>query len=91
MAAMKDKLRINPDCVVREIGEGLVILVPATSTTHSLENLGVFIWKQFDGQRDLEAILGAILAEYEVEEEKARTDLLAFVDELTGAGLLQSA
>ncbi len=90
MAAMNDVLTINPDCVVREIGEGLVILVPDTSTTHSLEKLGVFVWNQLDGQRDLAAVLTAIVAEYEVSEDTARDDLLAFVDELTKAGLLQS-
>ncbi len=89
-AAMNEVLTLNPDCVVREIGEGLVILVPETSTTHSLEKLGVFIWRQLDGKRDLATVLEAIVSEYEVTEDTARADLLAFVDELRNANLLQA-
>lgn len=88
MAALSDILAHNPGCTVREIGEGLVILVPEVTTTHSLEDLGAFIWSRIDGKRDLNGVLAAILAEYDVDEETARGDLLAFVDELVEAKLL---
>lgn len=78
----------HPDCTERVVGEGLVIMVPEESTTHSLDALGSFIWNQIDGQRSLADILAIILAEYEVTEEKARTDLVSFSDELLAAGLV---
>lgn len=91
MAALSDILVHNPDCTVREIGEGLVILVPEVTTTHSLEDLGVYIWNRIDGQRDLDSVLSDLLDEYDVDEETARTDLLAFIDELVEARLLLPA
>ena len=42
---MSDLSRIlihNPECKVREIGEGLAILAPGESAAHSLEDVGVF-------------------------------------------------
>jgi len=91
MAALSDILAHNPGCTVREIGEGLVILVPEVTTTHSLEDLGAYIWSRIDGKRALEAVLADILKEYDVDEETARTDLLVFVDELIEARLLLPA
>jgi len=78
----------NPECPVREIGSGLVIMAPAGETTHALEDLGVFIWNQIDGAKDLEGVLAAIVAEYEVDEGTARNDLQGFVAQLEEAGLV---
>ena len=81
----------HPDCTIREIGDGLVIMAPRDTSTHSLEDLGAFIWHQFDGNRDLTGILAAILAEYDVAEEQAQADLQKFCDELLEAELIQNA
>jgi len=78
----------NKQCPVREIGEGLVIMAPTGNTTHSLEDLGVFIWNQLDGQRSLQNVLDAILDQYEVEEEQARADLVQFVTQMQDTGLI---
>ncbi len=78
----------NPQCPVREIGGGLVIMAPAGETTHALEDLGLFIWNQLDGKKDLEAVLAAVLAEYDVQETRARDDLERFITQLQDAGLV---
>ncbi len=81
----------NPQCPVREIGSGLVIMAPEGDTTHSLEDLGAFIWHQLDGQKDLNTVLAAIMKEYEVEEETARQDLQSFATQLRDSGLVTVA
>lgn len=78
----------NSQCPVRNIGDGLVIMAPSGTTTHSLEDLGAFIWNQIDGQRDLQSILTAILDEYEVPEDTARADLAAFISQMLEAQLI---
>lgn len=78
----------NPGCPVREIGGGLVIMAPDGETTHSLEDLGAFIYKRLDGKRDLEDVLAAILEEYQVDEDQAREDLASFMAQLVEAGLV---
>ena len=88
MLALKTLLSHNPDCPVREIGDGLVIMAPQGETTHSLDGIGAFIWNEIDGTKDLTAILEAILANYDVDRETAQADLLQFTEEMVAAELL---
>ena len=78
----------NEDCPVREIGDGLVIMAPAGNVTHSLENIGAFIWQQLDGQTSLGAVLDAIIAEYDVERAVAEADLQVFINKLLATDII---
>ncbi len=78
----------NEDCPVREIGDGLVIMAPAGDVTHSLEDIGAFIWQQLDGQMSLDAVLDAITTEYEVERDVAEADLQVFINELLSTNII---
>lgn len=78
----------NDQCPVRNIGDGLVIMAPSGDTTHSLEDIGAFIWNQLDGQRTLQDVLAAILVDYDIDEETAREDLQNFISQMLTAGLI---
>ena len=78
----------NEKCPVREIGNGLVIMAPTGDVTHSLEDLGAFIWNQLDGRQDLATVLRAVMEEYDVTYEVAEADLQVFVSELLGAEVI---
>jgi hypothetical protein len=88
MISLSTVLAHNPSCPVREVGDGLVIMAAQGETTHSLEEIGTFIWQQFDGNKDLAMVLDIILDEFEVERPQAEADLLQFAEELHGAELL---
>jgi len=88
MLEMNAVLAHNEDCPVRQIGDGLVIMAAEGETTHSLDEIGGFIWNLLDGQLDLAAILDVILDEYEVAAEVAQPDLLDFANQMLEAGLL---
>ena len=88
MLALNAVPRHNPGCPVREIGDGLVIMAPQGDTTHSLEDLGAFIWKEIDGVKTLSAILEAILDNYDVDNPTAEADLLQFTEQMIEAKLL---
>jgi hypothetical protein len=88
MIAMASVFARNEDCPVREIGDGLVIMAPAGDVTHSLEDIGAFIWRQLDGALDLDAVLDAIEREYDVERDVAAADLQIFVSELLAADII---
>lgn len=81
----------NEECPVREIGDGLVIMAPTGNVTHSLEDIGAFIWRQLDGKQSLEAVLDAITTEYSVDRDVAEADLLTFINELLTAGIVVQA
>lgn len=88
MMDMKTILAHNEECPVRSIGSGLIIVSPQGDETHSIEDIGAFIWSRIDGQKPLDDILGDILGEYQVAEATAAEDLQLFVTQLMEAGLV---
>jgi len=78
----------NSKCPVRAIGDGLVIMAPSGDTTHSLEDIGAFIWNQIDGQCTLQDVLKAIIDDYDIDENTAREDLTNFITQMQTAGLI---
>lgn len=81
----------NEQCPVREVGTGLVLMAPAGTATHSLDEIGAFIWRQIDGRRSLAGIVEALIAEYEVDSGQATNDVRAFVSQLVEADLVRPA
>ncbi len=90
MVDMKTVLTHNKECPVRAVGDGLVIENPDENETHSIEDIGAFIWNRIDGKNNLDDILDEILGEYEVATPTAAQDLQAFVSQLMEAGLISS-
>ena len=57
----------------------------------SLGEVGGFIWGQFDGSQDLEAIAEAVADRFEVTVEEAGRDLIEFAAMLADLGLIELA
>lgn len=81
----------NQDCPVREVGPGLVIMDPAGTATHSLDEVGAFLWRLLDGHRNLGQVVDELVAGYEVEPERAAADVQAFLAQLLAADLARPA
>ena len=88
MVDMKSILTRNEECPVRPVGSGLVIKSPKSNETHSIEDIGAFIWNRLDGNMTLDEILDEILHEYEVGAQTAEQDLQAFISQLMEAELV---
>ncbi|MEN8008275.1 MAG: PqqD family protein [Candidatus Krumholzibacteriota bacterium] len=88
MMDMKTILTHNEECPVRTIGSGLVIVSSEGNETHSIEDIGAFIWNRIDGRKALDEILDDILNEYEVAAPTAAEDLQMFITQLMEAGLV---
>lgn len=88
MVDMKTILTHNKECPVRPVGSGLIIVSPAGNETHSIEDIGAFIWNRIDGSKALGDILDDILSEYQVAETTAEQDLQAFISQLMEAKLV---
>jgi Coenzyme PQQ synthesis protein D (PqqD) len=78
----------SEDVVVREI-EGEIVIVPLVSGIGDLEDelftlneTGRAIWSRLDGRRPLDAIVGELLAEYDVPENVIREDVVGLLQEL---------
>ena len=65
------------------------ILVDAGSGFYfSLNAVGLFIWESCDGEQTIGDIHQAVVREFEVDDETAWQDLLAFLDEMVAEGLI---
>jgi hypothetical protein len=54
----------------------------------SLSSVGSFAFELFDGEHDLRSIAAAICDEFDVSEDTASADLVAFADDLSERGLI---
>ena len=81
------RFRRHPDVAFRVIDGQAVIVVPATQSMHTLNDVGTFVWEKCDG-RTVDEVVGLLVEEFEVEAATARGDLEAFVAELTGKRML---
>ncbi len=84
-------MKIKKGFVLRNVGgESVVVPVGALSKEfHGMINLnetGAFLWSFFSQEHSIEEGVFALLSQYEVEEEIARTDVTQFVEMLEKNG-----
>lgn len=87
-------MKIKEGFVLRNIaGSHIVVPVGAVSIDFNgmitLNDSAAFLWKQLEKGTDVDGLTAAILAEYETDEDTARTCSQDFVDKLNEAGCLE--
>lgn len=75
----------NTNVIVRAINNEYVIVPLHTNlnkaeTLYTINPTGVFIWNNLDGKLSLLDIRNLLTKEYEVTENEANTDLIAFIE-----------
>ena len=87
-------MKIKKGFILREVG-GECVVVPVgelSKTFHGMINLnatGAFLWKFFTEEHSVEEGVEALCAEYEVEKDRALTDVERFADILTKNGFTE--
>ena len=84
---MPERYRVKEGYCVREIGgEGLVIPVSRDTMRENqmaiLSPVGIFLWSRLEKEQTFDDLVAAVLAEYEVDREKAAADITQFLGEL---------
>lgn len=87
-------MRIKKDYVLRQIADTWVVLPLAAETVNfsgmlTLNDSGEMLWKVLENKCDVEVIVEALMAEYEVTEEQARIDAEEFLNKLIQAGCIE--
>jgi hypothetical protein len=78
----------NPALAWREMEDETVIISPADSVMHELNDTGSFLWKNIDGRRS-SAELAALLTEnFEVSQDIANADTKTLLEELASRKLV---
>ena len=87
-------MKIKEGFVLRQVADATIV-VPSGKTSLdfngmiTLNDTGAFLWKLLETDTDEEAMLGAMLREYEVDEDTARAGVEKFVGRLREEGLLE--
>ena len=84
----EDRPRMVPEAAFRRYEGKAVVVLPQGAEIKVLNPCGSLIFELLDGSHTVEEIVEAIRKEYQVEDLQARTDLLAFLEELDGNGML---
>ncbi len=77
-------MKIRSEFVMREVA-GSYVVVPCGKCDNGIMKLnesGAFLWKILEKGADKETLLAKMLEEYDVSEEKAVTDIDAFLKAL---------
>jgi hypothetical protein len=80
--------RIPDDVVFRELDGEAVVLNLDTGIYFGLDVIGTRIWRLIEARKPLRIVLGTMVEEYDAPPDRLERDLLAFVERLTGKGLL---
>jgi hypothetical protein len=88
--SLDSQLRCAPDVLSRNLDGETVLLDLESGTYFGLDVIGTRIWELIAQNQPLPAILEVILDEYDVDEQRARTDLLELLDALVAKGLIRT-
>jgi len=72
----------------RELDDQVVVLDAKSSRYLTINGAGVVIWRALAEGAALDAIVRALVEEYDVDEHVARNDVVVFLDDLRERGLL---
>ncbi len=76
------------DLVSSQLEGEAVILNLESGIYYGLNEVGAYVWQRLDTPQAVADLQAAILAEYEVEPERCRRELLALLAEMAEAGLV---
>lgn len=87
-------MRIKRDFVLRQIAGKWIILPLADGTQDfsamlTLNDAGATLWRTLEKTPEPEALVAALLDEYEVTEAQARADVSRFLDKLVQIGCIE--
>ena len=79
-------MKLKEGFILREVA-GEMIVIPSGDDLDlkmmiTLNDTGAFLWKLLEQETDEAALTAALLAEYDVDEDTARTHVAAFVAQL---------
>ena len=71
------------------MGDEVVVLDLNSGTYYGLDELGTKIWTLIEQPTSLHTIRETIVSEYEVDVETCNRDILAFLNKMRAAGLVE--
>lgn len=79
----------NPQVAWRELDGKVMLVTPADTVLHLLNDVGSFLWKQIDAPRTAAELAAAVFAEFQVDQDTARRDVHEFLNEILDKHMLE--
>lgn len=83
--------RPDPGLVTTELEGELLLLDPRSDRVHVLDQLGTLIWRLFDGDASVDDLVADLADVFAAPADVVQSDLIALVDALRAASLLDGA
>jgi coenzyme PQQ synthesis protein D (PqqD) len=86
---------VRSESVIARVVAGETLIVPARAEVGDLASIytfngtGTLIWKLLETPKTIAQLATAVAQEYEVELDRAESDVAEFVDEMKAAGLVE--
>lgn len=86
-------MKRNDNFLLRDVAGTLVVVpvgaaVAAFPGMITLNPTGAYIWELLETEQTVQSLVDALVARYEVDEEKARTDVEGFIAKLEPTGAI---
>jgi hypothetical protein len=82
-------ITLSNDQVSCDLAGETAILNLADGVYYGLDPIGATVWNMLGEPRSVEHLCGAVMAEYDVEEEECERDVVALLEELRSKGLIE--
>lgn len=86
---LDDTVVVSDNQVSADLSGEVVILGMKEGAYFGVDAAGARIWELLQTPRRLSDVVAMLMAEYEVPEEQCATEVLAFVEDLAGQGLVK--
>jgi ornithine carbamoyltransferase len=86
---LNQKVTFADTVFAQEVDGEMVLLDMNSENYFGLDAVGTDIWQAMQEKGTLQDVLETLLAQYEVEEDVLKKDLLTFVEKLQESGLVQ--
>lgn len=88
MISLDQIVRRNEKTASRVLAGEAIVLTPQNSKIHSFNETGSRIWELLAKEPTVRELVAKIRSEFEVSEEQARADVIAFLEELAAKGIV---
>lgn len=88
-------MRLKKDYALRQIADTWIVLALAEETVNfsgmlTLNDSSAMLWNVLEEKCELEALVDALMTEYEVSEEQAKADAQDFINKLIEVGCIEA-
>lgn len=90
MTLSNRKIKLSENCVVQQMGEGIVILNLDTERFYELNEVGKRIMELFADNNDYKTVLNTLVEEYTVTVKQLEGDMFQLITDLEKAELIEA-